>query len=74
MNPAALCRRTPGGHQAVLIRYSKINKGAEHALPGNKLSCAQEKQKHQGLRAWGWERAAAPEEVGLENFLGGRVA
>lgn len=58
MNPAALCRRTPGGHQAVLIRYSKINKGAERALPGNKLSCAQEKQKHQGLRAWGWERAA----------------
>lgn len=48
MNPAALCRRTPGGPQAVLIRYSKINKGAEHTLPGSMLSCVQKHQR-QGL-------------------------
>ena len=76
MNPAALCRRTPGGHQAVLIRYSKINKGAEHTLPGSMLSCV--RQKHQKLRAWEWVEgapgAAAPQEAGPGNMLGGRVA
>lgn len=32
MIPAVLSRRTPGRPQAVLIRYGKINKGAELLL------------------------------------------
>lgn len=35
MNPAALCRIIPGGHEAILIRYSKINKGADHMFLWN---------------------------------------
>lgn len=73
-DPPALCR-TPGGHQAVLIRYSKINKGAEHRLPGSARSCEAEASETEDL-GWvgGAPGAAAPEEAGPGNMLGGRVA
>lgn len=55
-NPAALCRRTPGGHQAVLIKYTKINKG-DTPSPGTHCPVRGEKQKQQG-RNGGREREA----------------
>lgn len=81
MNPP-LCRGTPGRGQAILIRYSRINKGAELLL--NTQPCARlwretpgQRQKQWAQRAVGagrWHQGSSPRQGWLRSFLGGRVA
>lgn len=81
--PAALCRGAPGRCQAILIRYSKINKGAELLL--NMQSCARlwretpgqrRKQRAQGCRCREVARGQQPQirlALELPERKGGRT-
>lgn len=70
MNPTALCRRTPGGHQAVLIRYSKIIREQSTRSQGAcSLVCGSIRETGPGVGRGGtW--AAGPTGACPGNMLG----